>query len=99
MRVCAHPVAEWRCRHHRHGTDAPPRVDGKDSTVTTAEQHPVATISEEELVSQWRFDQLHELGFNEEAACLLAESDADLNRARSLVATGCPLTVALQILI
>jgi hypothetical protein len=66
---------------------------------TSAEQQTVPTVTEEELVSQWRFDQFEQLGFNEEDACLLAESDADLNRARSLVATGCPLTVALQILI
>ncbi|HEY8766988.1 MAG TPA: hypothetical protein VIP09_06965 [Dehalococcoidia bacterium] len=39
------------------------------------------------------------VGFGEEDACLLAESDADLNRARSLVAAGCPHTVARQILI
>jgi hypothetical protein len=67
---------------------------------TFAEQEQTRlVVAEEELVSQWRFDQFHGLGFGEEEACLLAESDADLNRARSLVAVRCPLSVALQILI
>jgi hypothetical protein len=65
-----------------------------------AEQEQLDLIlTEEELVSLWRFDQFLTLGFGEEEACLLAESDADLNRARSLVAVRCPLPVALQILI
>jgi len=46
-----------------------------------------------------RFDQFQQLGFGEEEAGLLAGSDVDLNRVRSLVAAGCPLMVALQILI
>jgi tRNA(His) 5'-end guanylyltransferase len=67
---------------------------------TFAEQQPTELIaSEEELVSKWRLDQFLTLGFSDENACLLAESDVDLNRARSLVAAECPLTVALQILI
>ncbi len=67
---------------------------------TFAEQEQLdLTVTEEELVSLWRFDQFLTLGFGEEQACALAESDADLNRARSLIAVGCPLPVALQILI
>ena len=67
---------------------------------TFAEQEQLdQAATEEELVSLWRFDQFLTLGFGIEHACLLAESDADLNRARSLVAVGCPLTVALQILV
>lgn len=68
-------------------------------TTFTQQEQPDQPVAEEELVSQWRFDQFHQLGFDEEEACLLAESDADLNRARSLVAVRCPLSVALQILI
>jgi hypothetical protein len=68
------------------------------TTFAEQEQHDLA-VSEEELVSLWRFDQFLTLGFGEEQACMLAESDADLNRARSLIAVECPLTVALQILI
>jgi hypothetical protein len=73
----------------------------RQETMTTfAEQQPTELIaSEEELVSKWRLDQFLTLGFSDENACLLAESDVDLNRARSLVAAECPLTVALQILI
>ena len=52
-----------------------------------------------ERVWCWRFEQFVSLGFDDENACLLAESDADLHRARSLAAVGCPLSVALQILV
>jgi hypothetical protein len=67
---------------------------------TFAEQEQLdLTVTEEELVSLWRFDQFLALGFGEEQACVLAESDADLNRARTLNTVGCPLPVAFQILI
>jgi hypothetical protein len=33
------------------------------------EQRDLA-VAEEELVSQWRFDQFHRLGFDEEEACV-----------------------------
>jgi hypothetical protein len=52
-----------------------------------------------QLPRQWRFDQLRQLGFGEEHARLLAEPDADLNRAHSLVAVGCPFSVAVRILV
>ncbi len=68
-------------------------------TTFAEQEQPDLAVAEEELVSQWRFDQFLTLGFSIEHASLLAESDADLNRARSLVAVGCPLPVALQILI
>jgi hypothetical protein len=68
-------------------------------TISAQQEQLDLAASEEELVSLWRFDQFHQLGFDEEEACLLAESDADLNRARTLVAVRCPLSVALQILI
>lgn len=54
---------------------------------------------EEERVWCWPLEQFHELGFDDEHAYQLAESDAVLNRARSLASAGCPHTVALQILI
>ena len=67
---------------------------------TFTEYQPTeASVEEEERVWQWRFEQFLTLGFDDAHACLLAESDADLNRARSLASVGCPLTVALQILI
>jgi hypothetical protein len=69
------------------------------SLMATAEQPTELFVEEEERVWCWRYDQFRHLGFGEEEACLLAESDADLSRARSLVAVRCPLSVALQILI
>jgi hypothetical protein len=67
---------------------------------TFAEDHPTdVVIEEEECVSCWRFDQFLQLRFGEEDACLLSESDVDLNRARSLITSGCPHSLALKILI
>jgi len=65
----------------------------------TAYQPTELFVEEEERVWQWRFEQFLTLGFNDEHACLLAESDADLNRARSLITSGCPHSLALKILI
>jgi hypothetical protein len=47
----------------------------------------------------WRIDQFERLGFNEAEASALADSDADLGQARHMLATGCPSTLALQILL
>ena len=47
----------------------------------------------------WRIDQFKELGFSEAEASDLAESDADLGQARHLLATGCSLPLALEILL
>lgn len=47
----------------------------------------------------WRIDQFEQLGFSEAEASQLAESDADLGQARHLLATGCSLTLALQVLL
>ena len=67
---------------------------------TFAEQHPAEVwVQEDERVSRWRFDQFRSLGFGEEDACLLSESEVDLNRARSLIAAGCPLNLAVKILV
>jgi hypothetical protein len=54
---------------------------------------------EDGRVARWRFDQLRSLGFGDEQAWLLAASDADLHHTRSLVGAGCPLHLALRILI
>jgi hypothetical protein len=67
---------------------------------TFAEHQPAdVSVMEDERVSLWRLEQFLTLGFDDEHACQLAESDADLNRARSLAAAGCPGRVAIQILI
>jgi len=65
-----------------------------------AEQHPLYAEFEieDDRVARWRFDQFSSLGFGNEEAWLLAASDADLHRARSLVAAECPLYLALRIL-
>jgi hypothetical protein len=47
----------------------------------------------------WRIEQFEQLGFSETEASELAESDADLEQARHLLATGCSSTLALQILL
>ncbi len=56
-------------------------------------------IEEDERVSRWRHSQFRTLGFGEEDARLLSESDVDLNQARFLISAGCPLNLALKILI
>jgi hypothetical protein len=67
---------------------------------TFAEHHPADVgVEEEERVSRWRFEQFRSLGLGEEDACVLSESDVDLNRARSLITAGCPLDLALEILV
>jgi hypothetical protein len=54
---------------------------------------------EDQRVTRWRFDQFRVLGFGEEDAWLLVESGADLQLARSLVNAGCPLHLALRIVV
>jgi hypothetical protein len=54
---------------------------------------------EDRRVATWRFEQFRLLGFGEEEAWLLVDSDADLQLARSLVAAGCPLHLALRIVL
>jgi hypothetical protein len=67
---------------------------------TFADQQPAEVFNEEEeRVSQWRFEQFLTLGFGEEDASLLSESEVDLNRARSLIRAGCPHSLAHKILI
>ncbi len=67
--------------------------------MTTSEQDPPREEidSEESRVNRWRFDQFRTLGFGLEQACLLVSSDADLHLTRSLVAAGCSLDLALEI--
>lgn len=47
----------------------------------------------------WRFDQFRLLGFADEDAWTLVDSGADLQRTRSLVNAGCPLHLALRIVV
>ena len=67
---------------------------------TFADHHPEEIeIEEDERVSCWRHSQFRTLGYGEEDARLLSESAVGLNRARSLISAGCPLNLALKILI
>ena len=54
---------------------------------------------EERVVAQWRFEQFRALGFGEEEALFLSASEVDLQLACKLVAFGCPLALALEILL
>jgi hypothetical protein len=67
---------------------------------TSAEHYPLHEEFDVEdgRVARWRFEQFSALGFGDEQAWLLADSDADLHRSRSLVAAGCSLDLALRIL-
>ena len=61
-------------------------------------QHqPAAADSDEDAVLTWRFEQLCALGFDDVEAVLLAHSELDLHRIRTLVAAGCPLQLAAKI--
>jgi hypothetical protein len=61
----------------------------------TTEQEP-----ELELVEQWRFARLARAGYDAESAAVLAAShEIDLHLATSLLERGCPVDLALQILL
>lgn len=47
----------------------------------------------------WRFDQFRLLGYGEDDAWLLVDSGADLQLTRSLIGAGCPLHLALLIVV
>lgn len=51
-------------------------------------------------VERWRFDSLERAGYDPESATVLALShDVDLHRAVELLRRGCPVDLALQILL
>jgi hypothetical protein len=55
--------------------------------------------SEDQRVAGWRYDQFRSLGFGDEDCWLLVDSGADLQLTRSLVGSGCPLHLALRIVL
>ena len=57
----------------------------------------VEVSPEDQRVVRWRYDQFRLLGFGEEDAWMLVDSGADLQLTRTLVASGCPLHLALRI--
>lgn len=53
-----------------------------------------------ELVEQWRLDSLERAGYDAESAAVLAAShEVDLHLAVALLERGCPVDLALQILL
>jgi hypothetical protein len=58
------------------------------------------SVLEVELVEQWRLDSLERAGYDAESAAVLAAShEVDLHFAVSLLQRGCPVSLALQILL
>jgi hypothetical protein len=56
--------------------------------------------SELELVERWRHEALERAGYDPESATVLAVShDVDLHLAVELIEQGCPIELALQILL
>ena len=54
---------------------------------------------EDQRVVGWRFDQFRLLGYGDEDAWLLVDSGADLQLPASLIGAGCPLHLALRIVV
>ncbi|MGH3127435.1 MAG: hypothetical protein ACRDPX_05925 [Gaiellaceae bacterium] len=55
--------------------------------------------SEDQRVVGWRYDQFRSLGFGDAECWLLVDSGADLQLTRSLIGSGCPLHLALRIVV
>jgi hypothetical protein len=71
----------------------------KEAMMSTAElqERPDAEIV---LVEQWRFESLSRAGYGPESATVLAAShEVDLHFAMRLLESGCPVDLALQILL
>jgi hypothetical protein len=67
-----------------------------------AAEHPPQSFErapEDQRIVSWRFDQFRLLGFGDEDAWLLVDSGADLQLTRSLIGAGCPLHLALRIVL
>jgi hypothetical protein len=68
--------------------------------MSAAEHPPTYELSlEDQRVVSWRFEQFRLLGFSDEDAWMLVDSGADLQLTRSLVGAGCPLHLALRIVV
>jgi hypothetical protein len=68
----------------------------------SAAEHPheVFDLSlEDQRVVGWRFEQFRSLGFDDDDSWTLADSGADVQLTRSLVGAGCPLHLALRIVL
>jgi len=56
-------------------------------------------LSEDAKITRWRFEQFQGLGFDNDDALLLALSTTDLQSARTLMAAGCSVGLAMRILL
>ena len=57
------------------------------------------TETESDRVERWRAEELERAGYDHESAVeLAARNDVDLHRAVELLAFGCPVELAVQIL-
>lgn len=54
---------------------------------------------DDDPVLAWRTLRFLDLAFDEMSAALLAESRADVHDVEKLIAAGCPLAIALKILL
>jgi hypothetical protein len=52
-----------------------------------------------ELVLSWRFEVLFRAGYSRNQAFLLAREGVDLHRATELLEHGCPVEMAMEILL
>jgi hypothetical protein len=67
--------------------------------ITAAETH-LALDTELERIEQWRAEELERAGYPvRDAARIAARHDVDLHLATDLISQGCPIPVALQILL
>lgn len=69
------------------------------STIITENIDLEHVSAEDTRVFHWRIEQFEKLGFSEEMAWILADSEADLNRCRTLVAAGCTLELLTAIVL
>ena len=77
----------------------PRRFSMYDMAASRRSPRPKRPHVEDQRVASWRYDQFRLLGFGDEDAWLLVDSGADLQAARSLIGAGCPLHLALRIVL
>ena len=65
----------------------------------TAAEMQMIFETEAERVERWRAEELERAGYDPDTAAeLAARPDVDLHRATSLLESGCPVELAVQIL-
>jgi hypothetical protein len=75
-------------------------VPPAEATKMTAAETKLDLETELERIEKWRAEDLERAGYPvRDAARLAARLDVDLHLATDLVAQGCPVPVALQILL